>query len=857
MGKGLSVLSVLAASLLALLILPMQFGPLERGIAAGLVVAAGILFVLRERRRAPDGTTVRAAGARAGADTRMLEVQVARLRRHLEETVESRRLIIDGFPDPAVFIDKEFRVSFMNRAARERFGGAADSPLPQSCYRLLYGRDEPCDPAVHPCALVTGGSCKEIHRTAGPDGAERVVEIRNTPFRDEDGEIAGVVEVIHDLNTQEKLALKLQRARADMEIARRARSEFVSTLSHEVRTPMNAVLGMADLLGRTELTRKQESYLGVIQSSGNLLLSLVDNLLGIAELDAGRLTLRDEEFSVAGMLESVLEIMGYQAYSRGIELAGCLRDNQVARIGGDRERVRQVLINLISNAIRFTSHGEVIVKAAVRKVQAGEARLSVSVMDSGSGIARQDLADIFRRFNRKDGDWAPGGRRGSGVGLSISKLLVEMMGGELTLSSEVGKGTTASFTIPVRLAERPDGAAATEPTMLGGRRILALETNASVGRVLSDCLEGMGARCRLITQHGEAEALLGDAAAAGTPYDCIVVDAGLGRRPGLELARRLRAREATRALPIVLLTSIAHPLEVGEISALGHTRCVNKPVLASELCKSLVRLLEMPEAAAQEAAAHPGDGKGLRVLVAEDNPISRRVLAGMLEFLGQKVDAVEDGPAVLAALEASDYDVILMDCQMPGLDGDEVTRRIRGGRDSGSAQPVIVAVTADVSADHRDRCLRAGMDEFIEKPVRLKALTGGLRRWRAKAAAAGPARSLDRSQILARLSERAGGDDDGALTAYIDLFVSDTAARLESVRAALERSDLETVRRQCHAMKGACMELGVAELTGRCDALGAASRDQRMDALPDALAELTREFERLRRVFDHDKSRLA
>lgn len=866
MGKGPSILT---AALLMVLLWPVPFGALERGLAVILLVAAVILVVLRARRDEAARLARQSAQDRADAQAKQsveaageLKVQIGQLQQQLEDALEAHRLIIDGFPDPAVFMDRDFRVFSMNEAARKRFGDAADE---RYCHALIHGREEPCDPDIHPCALATGSSCKEIKQWVGDDGKEHHVEIRTTPLRNGHGEVVGGVEVIHNLNAQETLALKLQRARADAGMARRARAEFVSTLSHEVRTPMNAVVGMTDLLAATDMTRKQRTYLSVIQSSGNLLLCLVDNLLGTAELDAGNLELREEAFSVAEMLESILHIMGYQAYSRGIELAGCLSENRMARVVGDRERLRQVMINLTGNAIRFTDRGEVIVRTAARTDETGAARLTVSVVDSGAGMSEGTMATLFKPFSRTNGTDFRRAQQGSGVGLSISKQLIELMGGDLTISSEIRKGTTASFTVPVRPAEGSDSALAAQDALLSRHRLLLVEANRNVARVLCDCLQGVGMLCRRTGDHEDVPSLLADAAASGSAYDGIIIDTGMGGSAGLELARSLRTEKATRDLPIILLTSIVHPLEIGEVSALGAARCLNKPVLMSEMRNSLVKLLQVPEASAQDAGVPMKEGRKLTVLVAEDNPISRRVLASMLKSLDHEVDCVADGPAVLAALDKKDYELILMDCQMPGLDGDQVTRRVRAMTEAGARQPVIVAVTADISPGHRERCLQAGMDDFIEKPVRLKSLEEGLERWvsgpvprrATPPAVAEGSGSPPGSEILQRLRERAGGFDHEFMKGYIDLFLSDTATRLESLRGALERRDFETVRRECHALKGACLELGASEMSHCCEALGEASRARRVQAMPGALERLRCEFDRIRPVFEAERSRPA
>ncbi len=873
-GTGLIVL---AAALLALLLLPPELGAPAEGLVALLMVAAAVLFTVHARASASDRRALAAALAEAEARERegsaareALGRQVTRLEQRLEEALRFNRVVVDGFPDPAIFIDRDFRVTTANKAARAKFGEAFDGDEPAFCYRTLHGRDDPCDPASHPCVIQSGESCKEIQTLVGDDGEQQLVEVRMTPLRDEHGNFCGAVEVLHKLNEQEKLALKLQRAREDAETARRARSEFVATLSHEIRTPMNAVLGMTDLLELTNLTRRQRGYVGVIQSSGNLLLSLLENMLGFAQLDAGKFELRREEFSVVDMVEDVLEIMGYQAACSGIELAGCLKDAKIEQVVGDGERLRQVMLNLVSNAIKFTDDGEVIVKADVDPQADRSALLTVSVTDSGMGMSPDTLATVFSPFARAEEGGVASRKQGSGLGLAISRELIELMGGEVDVTSELGKGTSVEFRVPVGIAATAEPER--EPLRAEGEgwRIMVANRNPRVARTLCDCLLSLGVQCDAVQNPSEVSPGLGQAIAEGRPYDLLVIDTGPKGRDGIDLARTVRSAEATRDLPILLLTTIAQPLAVGEVTAIGDIRCVNKPIKLSEMRHNIGRLLQ-PGRFDPVGQDTQEPGSTLNILVAEDNPISSGLLAGMLGSLGHDVDCVDDGPAVLSALGKKHYDLIMMDCQMPGLDGDEVTRIIHESAPALYRKPIIVAVTADNSTGHRARCLAAGMQDFLAKPIRLESLKAGLRRWVTNATADTATGStadgtgstddagdgLVRPVLLARLRDRAGDADGSALRAYIDLFLSDTAARLKALRSALADGDLVAIRRQGHALKGASLELGATGMVRCCDALIEASRRGRLESLPGALRKLHSEFERVRPVFEAEKVRPA
>lgn len=664
------------------------------------------------------------------------------------------------------------------------------------------------------------------------------------------------------MNDQEKIAYDRRRAEDGAETARTAKSEFGATMSHEVRTPMNAILGMTDLLLLTDLTRKQLGYIQVIQSSGDMLLSLVDNMLDFSQLEAGGLVIEKREFDVADLLEWVLEIMGYQAYSTGLELAGTIERDPLLRVSGDKDRLRQILVNLVSNAIKYTNRGEVIIRIRLDTAADGQASLFFEVSDSGIGMSESATALLFTPFLQVDQE-SGGPQQGSGLGLAISKQLVDSMGGEFGIESALGEGTRAWFTVPVDAIPTSDEDSAAQSRGLENRRALIVDDNRKIAEIICDYLLAWGMTCEELTNAGDVLTHLKTAAHEQYPFDCVVIDVDMPGTDGLTLAREIRAEKDVEKLPIILLTSIARPLKVGKISSIGGIRCVNKPVLSTELRHNLFRAMEVDDGRnTVEVAASDPD---IRILVAEDNPINRNLLLGLLKSLDYPADWVQDGPAVLSTLAEQHYDLILMDCQMPGMDGDEVTREIRKNRNLYRHPPIVIAVTADASAEHKTACLRAGMDDFLAKPVRLETLKSGLRRWSTLAGKSTPNSDLAEKRLdfaveqeaMSQLRDRAGENGESFLSNYIDLFLQDTASRLESLDAALERKDYEKLSRESHALKGACLEFGVARMSACCDVLRDAGRHERFDEIPDALLRLRREFDRIRPAFEAEKNRLA
>ncbi len=837
-----------AAALLVMLMLPMPVGSAERIFADALLVALVLLVLLYVR--ADRGALKKLSDTRDD-----LAHKLEGMEKQLADAQSFSQSVLDGVPDPAIIIDKDFRVAAINRAARHAMGNGDDHGEPLPCYRALHGRDTPCDPAEHPCVLSTGESCKHIQTRVDDDGTERLVELRATPLYDENGDITGAVEVLHNLNEQERMALRLQRAREDAATAHRARAQFVRTMSHEVRTPLNAVLGMTDLLRLTSLTRKQKSYVQIMESSSNMLLSLVDNMIDFATIESGKLELRSDSFYVTDLLERVLEIMGYQAYSKGIELAGATDYEPDIQVTGDFNRLQQIMINLVSNAIKFTDRGEVIVSVGVETGAAGDASLTVSVADTGIGMSEETARKLFMPFGSVSEEIG-NPNQGSGLGLVISKQLIDRMHGRISLESELGKGTTAWFTVPVSRVSDSSRSVSDERGGLSNRRLLLVNANPELSQSIASFLTAWDMSCDTEQRHEDMPRRLEAARKAGYPFDCIVLDVDNAATDRLAVARSIREQTD---LPIVLLTSIAQPLEVGQVSTIRSIRCVNKPILPSVLRYNLSRLFEVD-------LGEPGTVdevfQSLRILIAEDNPINRKLLKGMLKSLDFEVDTVNDGPEVLTALDENAYDLILMDCQMPGMDGDDVTRVIRERTHGKAGQPVVVAITADVSVNHKEKCMQAGMDDFLAKPVRLDTLKSGLRRWslmansRRRQHPDGPdVASKSGEDIIGRLQNRAGIIDSEALEEFITLFIDDASTRIDVMRDALAEQDLTTLRRECHALKGACLEMGVTSLGSCCDALGKASRDNRLGDLPIEFDRLAAEFRRVRPIFEEGRNR--
>ncbi|WP_166134336.1 response regulator [Nocardioides ochotonae] len=667
---------------------------------------------------------------------------------------------------------------------------------------------------------------------------------------------------------RELSARELAAARDEALGASRAKSEFLATMSHEIRTPLNGVIGLSELLGRTELTTHQRRLAQGIDQAGRTLLSLVNDILDLSKIEAGRLDLEELDFDPRAVLEQSAALVAERAADQGLELLVSSAADTPGLVRGDQVRFGQVVTNLVSNAVKFTSAGEVVVRATGTTGSHGS-RVRVEVRDTGIGIAPEVQEHLFEAFSQADSSTTRE-YGGTGLGLAISERIVSAMGGEIGVESEPGVGSTFWFEVAF---EKPLGATPGRDTArenaVAGLRVLVVDDNETNRFILTEQLQAWKVGVRAVDSAYAALVELDAAAGRGTPYDVVLLDYMMPGADGEQLARMVRQERRHDDVRLVLLSSATEP-EDRWLTAAGLDAFLSKPVLPTRLLDVLARLggrLEEEAGTEDVAAAATSETAGVRgrVLVVEDNEVNQLVAEGLLSRLGFEVRVAEHGAAAVAAIAAAPerYDVVLMDCQMPVMDGYDATRAIRAMPGPASRLP-IVAMTAAAVAEERDRCLAAGMDDFLAKPVDVGALEAALDRWvpapgeplpavggSPTGPAAEPVASTGAAERLASLLDN--GIPAELVTRMTDRFAQVAERALADLHAAVAAGDTTAVIDAVHGLRGSSGNLGLGEVADQARVLEAAGREGRLPdqaSLTDLAAAVARGVEELAVVVD-------
>jgi PAS domain S-box-containing protein len=682
------------------------------------------------------------------------------------------------------------------------------------------------------------------------DGSRIPVSLVVSAIHAGNGELVGFLGVAHNVARQQELQASLVRARDLAQAASRAKSDFVANMSHEIRTPMNAVLGLSQLLSKTPLAPQQRNYLDMIRSAGQSLLGIIDDVLDFSKIEAGHMELSPETFELDAVLDSCATIMAQGAGDKPLELVVSGQAQLPRRLVGDALRLRQVLTNLISNAVKFTERGEVSLLAEQVARDGDTVTIRFVVSDTGIGIDAAQRVKLFSPFTQADASTT---RRygGTGLGLTISKSLVDLMKGQIEIDSGAAGGSRFSVTLPFKLAAGEQGPAPL-PDLLRALRLLVIDDNATSGAALAECARRFGWQATLFASGAEALEHLGAFERRSYPYDVMLVDAGMPGMDGVDTLRAAQRFMGARALPFLLMTRASEREALGaRLADCGSGATLDKPLTPASLVAALRGVLA-PAAAAPKGpgAALPHDEPfaGLRVLLVEDNELNQVVARGMLENEGAHVTLAGDGEQALAILrQDSDFDVVLMDVQMPVLDGLDTTRLIRSQL---RLELPVIAMSAGVLASERDQCIVAGMNDFIAKPLDAALMLALIKR-HIRAGAARSAPALDGAMLagvfditaLVALNEL-HPQRSAELFKLIERALGTAAPQMAAAHAAWQAGDADNAARALHNLRGALGTVGAKRFMRLSIQIETALREQQEGVdlaglFAQALAEVT------------------
>ncbi len=814
-------------------------------------------------------------------------------RKQIEETLQHEqsllRCMLDAIPDLIFYKDLQGVYLGCNKAVEELLGYKAGDVVGKTNFDLLSTEMANLYSAQDRSVLEEQVTSRIEQSMTYPDGRHVLLDTLLTPFNTSTGEMLGILGICRDITERKQAEAELRNAKEAAESANQTKGAFLSTMTHELRTPLNGVLGLTSLLLDTELNAEQLDLVNTIRTSGDTLLTLINDILDFSKIEANKLELEQSNFDLRSYIEETLDLVAPQAMAKGLNLAYLINNDVPFQICQDATRIRQILANLLSNAIKFTDHGDVTVLVSAKKLTETVWKFHFAVQDTGIGIPADRFDRLFQSFSQVDASMT---RRfgGTGLGLAISKRLAELMAGEMWVESQLGHGSTFHFTIQAQGGFQQTETLDADLMSLKDRRVLVIEEYSAIRRLITHLLTAWGVNTLSPTQMDKIQLILRQGLC-----DALIVDATLNNINSVELQTMLRQEYPD--VPVILLTQLGERLSSQEKRPQLTT--LSKPIHASQLYDALVTMLSGKAITtrksmrstvidAQMAQRHP-----LKILLAEDNMVNQKVAIGILSKYGYRTDVVANGLEVLDALERQQYDLILMDVNMPEMDGLTATRQIRQTWPTAD-QPYILALTANAMQGDYERCLNAGMNDYISKPIQVAELIAALNRVQPRQLATGtppstatnnpplsprsdeaslgnsPAKyaaekcdvekcDVEKCDIekydvvdpkmLVEVSELMAEDGDAAVKELITLFLENSPLLLQKLRTAVNQADAHAVYVVAHTFRSPAAQMGAYRLAKLCHELETISESGDISDCTARVDQIFAEYARVQHYF--------
>lgn len=868
-----------------------------------IVIGFLVLAWLISRRIQAQVSTMQAAQQKSEQSSQESQQLLAELQAATQtmETLHRRqKLILKSAGEGIYGMDLDGCATFVNPAAAEMLGYGHEELIGFPMHvRVHYAKADGSSYPNEGCPLCEVWKDGQRHHVEDEvlwrkDGTSFPAEYTSTPIRDESRQVIGAVVTFQDITARKKserelihvaaeLGIKnqeLQQAHDQALAAVRAKSEFLATMSHEIRTPMNGVIGMSGLLLDTTLDAHQRELANTVRSSGQALLTIVNDILDFSKVEAGKLEIEVIDFDLRTMVDHVVDLLAEKAYGKGLELVCLVSADVPHTLQGDPGRIRQVLTNIVGNAVKFTQRGEVVIHVKKASTINDQVVVQFDVKDTGVGIAPESHDRMFQSFAQADGSTS---RKfgGTGLGLAISKQLVELMGGEIGFSSEPGLGSHFWFSLRLTRHSGDGSGVKASRENLTGLHLCCVDENAASLQALVHHTEAWGMRTTTVRSGEDAVAIIRSMAEQQDPFDIVLCGLHEAGMKSVDLARYVKEDSILQATRLVLLKAIGQRVDAQEVRELGFAAYLTKPIHEARLYNTLSGVMGF---AIDPSSQDVGSDSTLvtpnslaeserrfqkKILLAEDNTVNQRVAVLMLEKLGYRADVVANGEEAVEAMGRIPYDLVLMDCQMPEMDGFEATREIRkratenDGRSMSDQQGLpIIALTANAMKGDRERCLKSGMNDFISKPIKLEKLEAILQYWLSEEREAGGTDPFSQNAPIAQEEHRAADVGDAAildeptiaelrdlaegdprfLLDLIEEFVTRSVALVEQIQQAMDQGDLQTLAAAAHTLKGSAKNIGAMRLGEVCSDLEKLGREEQGAAIPEKIAYVKNEF---------------